>query len=174
MISRIGARGITHLLDVLQACVAAAQNGAYVRAAMALPPPPEIARRVRAAFAYANKDVSKEHAELGIGYATVQRIVSPTKPRGADSDELEQIAGFTGVPVSFLLDGWPSEAPSAAERLEALEHQYQALIAQIGEARRSAAEALAEQAQTVAQHTRAIEELQAARHRRGQAAGNDQ
>jgi transcriptional regulator with XRE-family HTH domain len=97
---------------------------------MALPPA-EVARRVRAAFAYAGEDISKQHPDLGISPSTVARIVSSTKPRGADSDELGRVAAFTKVPLSFLLEGWASEEASTSERLEALEHQYAALRSEL-------------------------------------------
>jgi transcriptional regulator with XRE-family HTH domain len=102
-----------------------------VAAEMALPPPPEIARRVRAAFAYAGEDVSKEHPKLDISKHTVARIVSGTNPRGADTDELEKIADFTKVPLEFLREGFTGEQPGVPDRLEALEHQYTALRSEL-------------------------------------------
>jgi transcriptional regulator with XRE-family HTH domain len=142
---------------------------------MALPPPLEVARRVRAAFAYAGVDTTKEHPELGISKATVARIVSTSKPRGANHDELERIAGFTNVPLAFLLEGWPDGSPSTPERVEALEHQYATLAAQLAEAagsRESLAAALTEVNVALARHTREIAALAAERRRRGPGAGS--
>lgn len=132
---------------------------------MALPPPLEVARRVRAAFAYAGKDVSKDHPELGIGYSTIQRIISTESkkgPRPARRDELEQIANFTKVPLSFFLDGWPSDEPHAGERIEALEHQYGTIGPRIAELETLTAElagTLRRVAADTARHRRAIREL---------------
>lgn len=139
---------------------------------MALPPPPEIANRVRAAFAYAGQDVTKEHNELGISKATVARIVSRSDPRGASSEELERVATFTGVPLGFLLDGWASDAPRIDERVEALEHRLTALLDEIAAAREEASTALFEQGQTIVRHTREIAALRAAHRPRVQAEGN--
>jgi hypothetical protein len=75
------------------------------------PSPPEVARRVRAAFAYAGLDVSKPVAGLGIDPSTIQRMVDPIDPRGATSEhELRQIALATGVPAGFLLSGFMLES----------------------------------------------------------------
>jgi transcriptional regulator with XRE-family HTH domain len=172
--SRIAALCVAQLRDVMQVCVAAAQIGAYSRATMALPPPLEVARRVRAAFAYADCDTTKEHPELGISRATVARIVSTSKPRGANHEELERIAGFTNVPLGFLTDGWPDESPSTPERLEALEHQYATLKAQLaveGEARAALADAVNVLQPVIAQHTREIAALAAGRRRGGPGEG---
>lgn len=67
----------------------------------------DTAKRVRAALAYAGIDVKESKEKTGVTYATMQRIVSPTNPRGASLDELRQIADHCpGVPRWFLEYGF--------------------------------------------------------------------
>ena len=107
------------------------------------PSPHEVARRVRAAFAYAGLDATKPVRGLRIDPPTIQQIVDPDVPRGAESeDELHQIAEATGVPVGFLLDGFMLEqhshsrataAPAGVEH--SLQHSVAALARELSELR---------------------------------------
>ena len=91
------------------------------------PSPPEVARRVRAAFAYAGLDVTKPVEGLRIDPSTIQRILDPINPRGAKSEfELRQIAQATGVPVGFLLCGFMAEGLHRAEPITANGNGYDA------------------------------------------------
>ena len=135
-------------------------------------PPRDLAARVRAAFAYKGLSKTERAQALGVSVRQATRIESGQA--GIPDGRLEQIAQVTGVPLSFLVDGFVNDAPSAGERIEALEHQYAALRAEIAEARTAAVEALAAQASTIARHSREIAALRADRRRREQAAGNDQ
>lgn len=75
---------------------------------MVLIDPEEAARRVRAALAYADIDVKASPAATGISYATMQRIVSPTSPRGATIEQLWAIADACDVPRRFMEHGFTS------------------------------------------------------------------
>lgn len=101
---------------------------------MGLPEPAEVARRVRAALAYADIDIKHAEPQVGISSATIARIVSPSTPRGVRGEaELDLIAQATGVPIGFLINGWPLEEPTLIERVEALEHQLGSVRGELSE-----------------------------------------
>jgi len=94
--------------------------------------PSDVAARVRAALAYANIDVKSSDDEIGISRATMARIVSPSKPRGASVDELWLIADKTGVPRWFLeggFDAFPDQS-GVAEIVNQLRRQMQRSVMQ--------------------------------------------
>jgi transcriptional regulator with XRE-family HTH domain len=93
-----------------------------------LPPGPEVAARARAALAYADIDVKDSAERVGISSATMQRIVSPTSPRGVRTvEELWMIADACGVPRSFMEAGF--EQANGDDRLASLEAQITELRA---------------------------------------------
>lgn len=104
---------------------------------MRLIDPSDVARRARAALAYANIDVKSSPQHTGISYATMQRIVSPTAPRGAKLEELWAIADATGVPRNFMEHGFEgltqAGEDTAAARLEALEEEQRQIRDQLAE-----------------------------------------
>jgi transcriptional regulator with XRE-family HTH domain len=111
-------------------------------------------------------------AALGVSERHVTRIEAGEV--AVNTDRLVAIAQATDVPLAFLTDGFTPEDPTVPERVEALEHQYATLRAEIAEARTTVAEALADQGALLAQHTREIEALQAANRQPGQAEGSGQ
>lgn len=98
------------------------------------PSPAEVARRVRAAFAYAGLDVSKPVPGLPVDPPTIQWMIDPINPRGAESErELSQIAKATGVPVGFLLCGFMVEGLSHAEHIRTDGNSHNAALRSVAD-----------------------------------------
>lgn len=120
---------------------------------MTLIDPRITADRVRAALAFAGIDVKDSQAKVGISYATMERIVSPSKPRGASLDELRQIAdACPGVPRWFLEHGFAPPAETGADELRQDLSDLRDDLKQL--------------AATVAQQSRELRELRGQGHRR--------
>ncbi len=74
---------------------------------MNLTDPRLTADRVRAALAFSNINVTDSLQRVGISKATMQRIVSPTNPRGASIEEMQLVAvACPDVPAWFLEHGF--------------------------------------------------------------------
>lgn len=73
----------------------------------------EVARRVRAAAAYAGIDHDELAAATGITVPTLRRIVSKSAPRGASAEERWSIADACQVPRWFLETGFAIVDPAA-------------------------------------------------------------
>jgi transcriptional regulator with XRE-family HTH domain len=86
---------------------------------------PELAARLRAAFAYADMDKAQRAEVLGVSPRQVTRLLTGEVP--LDPYKLPAVAQATGVPESFFEEGWPDESPSTPERLERVEHLYATL-----------------------------------------------
>jgi transcriptional regulator with XRE-family HTH domain len=123
---------------------------------------------VRAAFAYKRLSKSDRAAALGVSERQVTRIEAGEV--AVNLDRLEAIAQATGVPLSFLREGFTEDEPALGERVEALEHQLLAL--QPNEARRLVAEAVGGLAEQVAQLQRELEALRAEDRRQRRAPGS--
>lgn len=94
----------------------------------------DAAARVRAAMAYADIDVKDSEERVGIGPATMARIMSPTTPRGASIDELRQIAHACGVPEGFMEQGFEAlAAVDQARRIDELASGLEALTRRVEE-----------------------------------------
>lgn len=118
---------------------------------------PELAARVRAAFAFADLSKTERAQVLGVSPRTVTRYENGQSD--IDPRLLSAISEATGVPEAFFAYGWSQEDPTAVERVEALEHQLAAIRQSIEASRAEAAEAFGELGGKVAQHTREISEL---------------
>lgn len=82
----------------------------------------QVARRVRAALAYAGIEVKR--SVDGITPATMARLVSLSNPRGFQRPgEPELIAQACHVPVDFLRHGFPHDDDELDGRLELIEEQ---------------------------------------------------
>lgn len=93
---------------------------------MRLLDPTEVARRTRAALAYAGLEQTDVIERAGISSATLARIVSKTKPRGASIEELWQIADACQIPRRFMEDGFePLRDESLERRLAEIEDVVQ-------------------------------------------------
>jgi transcriptional regulator with XRE-family HTH domain len=82
--------------------------------------PDQAARRIRAAIAYSglpNREIARR---AGLSPSTLERMASKTSPRGATLDELDAIAGATGMPRAFLRHG-PIETDLLTYRVTAIE-----------------------------------------------------
>lgn len=70
-------------------------------------PPQELARRVRAAIAYAGLDVAEIAQRTGIKAGTVRNIASDSRPSGGTPPRIAAIvAACDGVPASFMTVGF--------------------------------------------------------------------
>lgn len=133
---------------------------------------PELAARLRAAFAYADMTKAERAEVLGVSQRQVTRILSGEV--AVDPYKLPAVAAATGVPESFFEEDWLNGSPSTPERVEALEHQYatlHALVTEAADSREALADALTETNLVLARHTREIAALRADRRRRGQGGG---
>ena len=117
---------------------------------MKLIDPNEVARRTRAALAYANLDVKRSPEVTGISYATMQRIVSPTSPRGASLEQLWAIADATGVPRAFMEHGFETMSDRPADE------ELAARVDQIERAQRDMRDQLAQLVNSTRRTTRAL------------------
>lgn len=95
---------------------------------------PEVAARLRAAFAYARLSKKARAAALGVGERHVHRIESAEVE--LDPRRLPGVIEATGVPAWFFETGFSTppetEEPSVAEKVEALEEQMRTVLRRIG------------------------------------------
>ena len=120
-------------------------------------------RAARALWAWSGMKQEDFATAAGIGYDRLRAALNDDKKAPPSTDELIQMAAAAGVPEYFAVDGF---RPPLYARVAALEHQQSLILETVDASRTAAAEAFAEQAGKVAEHTRAIEELRAADRRR--------
>lgn len=89
----------------------------------------ERAARIRAAIAYSDRDQKDLAEQLGISVTTLSRYENGKSP--VDDKAAVRILTACGVPEWFLEHGFQDapepEAPSVAERVEAIGHQLESL-----------------------------------------------
>lgn len=73
--------------------------------------PKEMGRRVRTARTYGGLSRVQLGEHLGISEEGVKRMERGTLPRKIKPSELLMIAHATGVPLWFLVEGWPTKPP---------------------------------------------------------------
>jgi transcriptional regulator with XRE-family HTH domain len=73
---------------------------------MVLVPPPEAARRVRAAMGYSGMTFPELAAKTGLKKDLLRNIASRTRPSGGTLDRLYVIADACRIPRQFMEHGW--------------------------------------------------------------------
>jgi transcriptional regulator with XRE-family HTH domain len=89
---------------------------------------PELARRVRAAWAYSGLSQEELAEAAGLKEGTIRGYLSKSRPNTPGPADLAAIADACGVPRSFMEEGFGASDPELVERVAGLELGAAALL----------------------------------------------